>query len=427
MPFINTSLPKNCSFNLAIGGARHACRGEGVVAAFQETAWHNVGVRVGLAAVLLAVATAGASVGQAPAAGDRLPPWQPGMLDIHQIATGRGNVALSVFPDGTTMLVDAGDASTPGLSARPDASRTLAQWIARYVRHMLGDREARLDYAVLTHFHPDHIGAIAGVAGEIPIATIIDRGDAYLTPPAADVTYASYRRFIAANPGITRRTAEAGSTSLIGMRSGKDQAFETRIVSVNDRVWTGTTSKVRFPSLDTIAMAEDRPTENMCSVTLRIKYGAFDYFTGGDQPGYPNPGNPAWHDLETDVAGAIGATDVHVVNHHGSIEAENPFWLKTLASRVMIVPAWSTTHPSPDVLKRMLATRLYPSPRDVFVTSLRPETKATIGPRAEQVASGDGHVVVRVEPGGKRYWVFVLDNSSESYRITLVRGPYAAE
>ena len=35
--------------------------------------------------------------------------WQEGFLDIHQISTGRGNVAWMIMPDGTTMLVDMGD------------------------------------------------------------------------------------------------------------------------------------------------------------------------------------------------------------------------------------------------------------------------------------------------------------------------------
>jgi hypothetical protein len=122
-----------------------------------------------------------------------------------------------------------------------------------------------------------------------------------------------------------------------------DPAFEVRVVAVNDQVWTGEGAKTvtRFPALSTITVAEDRPTENMCSVALRIRYGRFDYFTGGDMPGYPVPGAPAWHDTETAVARAIGATDAHMVNHHGSIEEENLFWLATLRSRVMVVPAWS--------------------------------------------------------------------------------------
>jgi hypothetical protein len=41
-----------------------------------------------------------------------------------------------------------------------------------------------------------------------------------------------------------------------------------------------------------------------------------------------------------------------------------------------------------------------------------------------QVASDHGHVVIRVESGGARYRVFVLDDTSQSYRIRSVHGPY---
>ena len=37
-----------------------------------------------------------------------LPAWKPGILEIHQIATNRGNSALLLLPDGTTLMVDAG-------------------------------------------------------------------------------------------------------------------------------------------------------------------------------------------------------------------------------------------------------------------------------------------------------------------------------
>jgi hypothetical protein len=35
----------------------------------------------------------------------RLPPWTPGQLDIHHIATGRGNATLVIMPDGTSLLL----------------------------------------------------------------------------------------------------------------------------------------------------------------------------------------------------------------------------------------------------------------------------------------------------------------------------------
>lgn len=416
-----------------------------------KTAEH---ARLPAAAVALLLVVRAAAAQDAPfRPGQPLPRWAPGNLDIHQITTGRGNAALAVFPDGTTLLIDAGDAGeTEHAEQRPDASHTPGQWIARYVRHML-EPDARLDYALLTHFHADHMGRITGsepvsklgdyrlrgiteVAEDVEVRGLIDRGWPdydYLTPPA-DAMFTNYRRFVSAQAAggrLKMLRAQAGSASQIVQVRKPDPsaAFEVRVVAVNDRVWTGQgdATKVRFPALDAILVAEDRPTENMCSVALRIRYGRFDYFSGGDMPGYPVPGGPAWHDVETDVARAIGPTDVHVVNHHGSIEEENPFWLATLHSRVMVLPAWSATHPSPDVLKRMLSTRVYPQPRDIFVTLFREATKAAIGARAALVASDHGHVVVRVEPGGARYWVLVLDDTAESYRIRSVHGPYTSE
>jgi hypothetical protein len=172
--------------------------------------------------------------------------------------------------------------------------------------------------------------------------------------------------------------------------------------------------------------AEDRPSENMCSIGLRIRYGAFTYFTGGDMPGVPDAGAPEWQSVETAVARAIGPTDVHVVNHHGSIDPESAGFLVTLRSAVMILPAWSATHPSQDSLKRMLTARLYPGPHDVFVTTLREPTKASIGSRVEQLKAQHGHIVVRVANGGDEYFVYVLDDLSEDANVTAVFGPYAS-
>jgi beta-lactamase superfamily II metal-dependent hydrolase len=87
-----------------------------------------------------------------------LPPWTRGTLDFHQISTGRGNAALVVFPDGTTMLVDAGavrDGETiADTDPRPNNTRTAGACIADYI---VSRGVSRLDYVVLTHFDADHI------------------------------------------------------------------------------------------------------------------------------------------------------------------------------------------------------------------------------------------------------------------------------
>ena len=361
----------------------------------------------------------------------QLAPWSPGHLDIHHISTGLGNATFIRLPGGATMLVDAGAANAiPHAEPKPDGSRRPGEWIGRYIRDAFSGEAATVDYAVLTHFHPDHISGIADVAAAVPLRTVIDRGSPdyrYLPPPDTAV-FNAYRTFLGGAKSTGVEAAVVGSASQIVDRPGAEHRAEVRIVAANDRVWTGTANETRqrFPPLDSIADPADRPTENMCSVALRLSYGAFDYFTGGDMPGYPVPGAPAWHDLESDVARVIGETDARQVGHHGSIEVENPFFLATTRSRVLVLPAWAPTHPSADVLKRMLSARIYPGPRDVFVVQFRDVTRASIGGRAAQVASDNGHVVIRVEPGGARYRVYVLDNATGQKALKSVHGPYDA-
>jgi beta-lactamase superfamily II metal-dependent hydrolase len=362
---------------------------------------------------------------QSPA-GASLPPWTRGTLDIHQLATGRGNAALVVMPDGTTLLVDAGPG---GDEIASYIERTLAP-----VRQAHGSpAPARLDYAVLTHFHSDHVGGLAELAARVPIARIVDRGDEYLRPADGDPTYTQYRALVASR-GIPRETIRVGrADQIVAIRNesagpkGPALPVEIRAVAANGEAWTGhgdETTKI-FPPLESVK-PDDRPSENMCSIGLRIGYGRFDLFTGGDMPGVPDAGAPAWQSVETAVARAIGPTDVHVVNHHGSIDPESEIFLTTLRSRVLIVPAWSPTHPSQDVLKRMMAARLYPGPRDIFVTMLRAPTKLSIGARADQVTADHGHIVVRVASGGDSYRVYVLDETSPLRAVLSEHGPYTS-
>jgi hypothetical protein len=111
---------------------------------------------------------------------------------------------------------------------------------------------------------------------------------------------------------------------------------------------------------------------------------------------------------------------------HGSISVENPAFLMTLRSRVIVLPSWSATHPSADVLKRAMAPRAYPGPRDVFATILREPTRLALGARADQLA-GVGHIVIRVAKGGASYRVVVVDDSTEALTVKGIKGPYESQ
>ena len=413
----------------------------------------------GVLAVLVIAAShgSGASLGmQIPdqrmdRVGQSIAPWSPGTVDIHQISTGLGNAALVVMPDGTTLLVDAGASAAPFADPRPNSTRSSAQWIAYYIDHVLPDSAVRrLDYALLTHFHPDHVGRIAAdsaasrhgdyrlsgiteVAEVMPIRKIVDRGwpDYAYPTPLTDPMVANYRRFVeqrtADHSLVAERIRVGRADQLVPVINPQAYpTFEIRNVAANGEVWTGrgATTVRRFPTLKT--PDEDIPWENICSIGIRIRYGRFDFFTGGDMYGIPDPGMPAWVDVESLVAQAIGPTDVHVVNMHGSISVESPPFLMTLRSRVLIVPSWSATHPSQDVLKRMMAPRAYPGPRDVFATVLREPTRASIGARVDQV-KGIGHIVVRVAAGGATYSVVVIDDATDALTVKSVHGPYEAQ
>jgi beta-lactamase superfamily II metal-dependent hydrolase len=330
--------------------------------------------------------------------GKPLPPWTPGTLDIHQIQTGRGNSAYLIFPDGVTLLIDAGAVpNKPGPELgpqRPNATQTPGEWIARYIEQFSPTQPARLDYALITHHHDDHMGAIETVARRIPIHTLLNRED-----------------------------LEAGRNNQIGRPTA---TFEVRNIAANGDIWSGesTNAKSAFPAGWKSLPAAERPTENELSAALRIHYGRFTYFTGGDLPGIPLDNLPEWHDLETPVARAVGPVDVLVLNHHGWLDTTNTFFLQTLQPRVIVIPAWHATHPDHGVLRRILSTRIYPGPRDIFATTLLEAPRTVFSYLGNPFKSTEGHIVVRVAPGGDTYQVFILDDTSEHPTIMALHGPY---
>jgi hypothetical protein len=80
-------------------------------------------------------------------------------------------------------------------------------------------------------------------------------------------------------------------------------------------------------------------------------------------------------------------------------------------------PGWS-------VLSRVFSPRVFDGPRDVFATSLSDATRTVLGFTGNSLKSTQGHMVVRVEPGGETFQVIVLEDSDESYSIREMFGPY---
>lgn len=383
--------------------------------------------------------------------GVALPPWQPGMLDIHHISTGHGNCALFILPDGTSAMVDAGEVhSEPQflIPTKPDTSRRSGEWMGRYARrHLAAAGRHELDYFVLTHLHEDHMGVVypglpsgpgglykltgvTDVAQLVPISRYMDRAYPDYAYPVAQTSesalnYIAFLKDQQSQGKHVERFKPGSSTQIALLRSPEAFAnVQVQNLVANGEVWTGFGDQTRnhFPDLAALK-PDDYPTENMCSLGFRLSYGKFDYYTGGDLPGFDNYGAEKWRDIETPVAEVCGPVEVAVVNHHGYYDADGPGMVRPLRPQAFIIEAWDSAHPVVSTLQNFESTLLYPGNRDIFATAMQ-EGNRIANKDVRKMKSTNGHVVVRVAPGGETFQIFVTSNADESDRIMAAHGPY---
>jgi beta-lactamase superfamily II metal-dependent hydrolase len=399
--------------------------------------FHNQMTRRGACRLLAGAAGATVLPCRATTAGTALPDWREGMLDIHHIATGRGESTFMMFPDGTTMLIDAGDmsgsrADETVLPVLPDASRTPGEWIAAYVGRFfkpLNRAVPSLDYVLLSHFHRDHIGgrnttfrmahgyALSGiteVAEHVGIGKLVDRGWPDYAFPSREATAASNPKFFndylafVEHQRSARKTAvegfAVGSASQFAMRgaAGRYPSFSVANVAANAKVGGRE-----------IFTRERKPDENLCSCAIKVSYGAFAYYTGGDLSGHPAGGK---RDMETPVAEAVGRVDVLKANHHACADTMSRAFLAALRPRVAVACVWDNGHVNPDTFARMTDPDIYPGERRVYVTGLHEKTAERLGATGAAAVRPCGHVVVRVAEGGSTYRMLVLDPGTFTVR-----------
>jgi len=94
-----------------------------------------------------------------------------------------------------------------------------------------------------------------------------------------------------------------------------------------------------------------------------------------------------------------------------------------LSARVWTISVWDAHHPTPSVWERLQSERLYPGARDIFATDVHPDARVAIKD-IDRMASGHGHIVLRVSPGGDDYRVTIVDDTSESHNVIKVCGPH---
>jgi len=407
-----------------------------------------------LPVVLLSFATSFMSCKEEAKTNDNyLPDWQEGYMDIHQIATGRGNAAFAILPDGTTLLIDVGDLGDriekmqqEILPPLPNDSKLPGEWVSIYIKNFTKPlkRDGKLDYAFLTHYHNDHMGhasttalvkegrdfllsGITELAEYLPIDKMVDRGyPDHNYPSRKNVensntnfhNYEIFQDYQQKERGTKIECFEVGSDKQFTLQYQPEQYpdFTIRNLYSAGTIWTGNGYETAplFPAIETLD-EKDYPNENICSSAIKISYGKFDYFTGGDITGSYYADKP-WRDVETPVSKLVGPVEVAVLPHHGYSDAVNENFVRTLRPQVFIIPAWDFYHPQPEPLQRAVNRELYPEDRQIFSTGLVEGNRERMGELSNQIMP-TGHIVTRVFNKGEQFQLFVLDATSTDYEV----------
>ena len=397
-----------------------------------------------ITAVILALSTVEAKPKQLKA-------WSKGTLDIHHISTGRGSAIFYILPDGTRLLVDAGDLGDASrwthkeiMPAVPSKDKTPAEWIARYIEHFSKPlkKELYLDYAMITHFDTDHYGRLdklaikvegkpykytgmTHLANLVPINTLIDRGYPNYDYPTAEAfrkrngkLFLNYYELVKEREaaGMKMEQFAVGSDKQFVLKSaaGAYPTFRIQNVAGNGNIWTGKGNENR-PVIGADAPAGAALNENSSSCVFRLEYGDFAYYMGGDISGfYSKKKNNYWLDVQTPVSEVIGNVDVAVADHHGYRDSMNDKLLEALNANAIVLPVWDLYHPHPSAMKRIINNGV----TEVFPAGMTQENLAKLDEQGlADVIRPAGHIVVRVFKGGKKYQIFVLNDRSLDYEI----------
>ena len=249
-------------------------------------------------------------------------------LRIFFIDVEGGQSTLVVTPEGKSVLIDTG---FPGSR---DAGRIQAAAKSAQLKH--------LDYVLITHYHPDHVGGVPDLLKRMKVGVFVDHGP---NERDADYTHDAYAAYEKAISHSHRITLEPG----LGLP----------LKGITFRVLTGAGKHIgeplpgageanRYCGSDSAPPNDD--SENSQSLGVLISYGKFQFLDLGDLTE-----NKELEFLCPD--NFIGTVDLYLSTHHGSAPDNPKALVWAVHPRVAIMnngphkggspEAWQVIHDSP--------------------------------------------------------------------------------
>lgn len=223
------------------------------------------------------------------------PSLQQGEMAVHFFDVGQGDSEFIEFPNGTTMLIDAGESE-------------MGERVVSNIKALGYDK---ITYVVATHPHSDHIGGLVTVLNSFNVDTV------YMPSVAANTSTFEKLIYILENKKCKVVEAKSGVVVI-----DEDNLFAQFVAPVSDKY-------------------EDL---NDYSAVLKLKHGSTSFLFTGD----------AEKISENEITADIKA-DVLKVGHHGSNTSSTKKFVEKVNPKYAVFEVGkdnSYNHPSSDVVKR---------------------------------------------------------------------------
>jgi len=235
-------------------------------------------------------------------------------LLVYFIDVEGGQATLFVTPEGHSLLIDTGWPANDGR----DADRIVA------ASHDAGID--KIEYALITHYHDDHVGGAPQLAAKISIGTFIDHGEN--REPAAQKLYDAYKSLLDSGK-YKHIVAKPGNVLPVqGMRveviSAGGQVIHTPLPGAGQ---PNPHCKDVHPPTDN--------TENPRSLGTRITFGKLKILDLGDLTA----------DKERELmcpTNRLGQVNIYIASHHGSANSGSAALVHAIIPSVAIVDNGAT-------------------------------------------------------------------------------------
>lgn len=316
-----------------------------------------------------------------------------GRFDLYFIDVEGGASTLLVTPGGESILIDSG---YPGNQNR-DLDRIL------HVVKKVAQLE-QIDHAVVSHWHLDHYGNHAALAGNIKIRKFWDRGipDSLAEDKDFDERITAYR---AAAQNQSQPLSVGGEFTF----PSSGTPVTVKVVTSSRQVIPNSGEPNPFAAANK-PQAEDK-SDNAASLSTLWSFGDFRFLTCGDltwnvEAQLVTPNNP------------VGTVDLFMVTHHGLNVSNNPTLVHAIDPVVTVMCNGPKKGGALETLKTLKGVKSlkaqYQLHRNVALPVEEQAPVANIANSEPTESCAGRWIKASVAPDGKSYTVQISDDGPQA-------------